>query len=140
MHDVSQTYSFLDIDATNTTMSQCLQLSLSDLENTMSFTSSTTAALQAVTKEISMKDASQDTLIDDISVSVSFSQSREETEMQEDEVEEVKDETWKQFMRVTPFLGLPPEIHLKIIKLLNPIDATCLSLVRYVLILRTSLP
>ncbi|CZR53223.1 uncharacterized protein PAC_03101 [Phialocephala subalpina] len=110
-------------------MSQCLQLSLSDLENTMSFTSSTTAALQAITKEISMKDASQNTLMDDISVSVSFSQSREETEMQEDEVEEVKDETWKQFMRVTPFLGLPPEIHLKIIKLLNPIDATCLSLV-----------
>jgi hypothetical protein len=30
------------------------------------------------------------------------------------------------------FLALPPEILLKIVALLNPIDATCLSLVRYV--------
>ncbi|KAF8863558.1 hypothetical protein BDZ45DRAFT_798154 [Acephala macrosclerotiorum] len=109
-------------------MSQCLQLSLSDLENTMSFTTSATAALQAITREISMKEPSQDTVMNDVPISLSFSQSREETEMQ-DEVEEVKDETWKQFTKVTPFLGLPPEIHLKIISLLNPIDATCLSLV-----------
>lgn len=99
----------------------------------MSFTTSATAALQAVTREISMKElsVSQDTLMNDVSVTPSFSQSRDETEMQEDEAEEVKDETWKQFTKITPFLGLPPEIHLKIISLLNPIDATCLSLVRY---------
>ena len=30
----------------------------------------------------------------------------------------------------TPFIAIPPEIHLKIFKLLNPIDSTCLSLVK----------
>lgn len=83
-----------------------------------------------------MKDLSQetDTTMKDVSLSASFSQSREEHEMQEDEVEEVKDETWKQFSKKIPFLAVPAEIHLKIISFLNPIDATCLSLVKYVLL------
>jgi hypothetical protein len=29
-----------------------------------------------------------------------------------------------------PFLAVPPEIHLRIFQYLNPVDATCLSLVR----------
>jgi hypothetical protein len=42
-------------------------------------------------------------------------------------------DAWKQFSKTTPFLGVPPEIHLKLFGLLNPIDAVCLSLVKYVL-------
>jgi hypothetical protein len=30
----------------------------------------------------------------------------------------------------TPFLAVPPEIHLKIMSYLNPIDAVCLSLAK----------
>ena len=41
-------------------------------------------------------------------------------------------DAWKQFSKTTPFLGVPPEIHLKLFGLLNPIDAVCLSLVKYV--------
>jgi hypothetical protein len=41
-------------------------------------------------------------------------------------------DVWKQFSKTTPFLGVPPEIHLKIFSFLNPIDAVCLSLVKYV--------
>jgi hypothetical protein len=38
---------------------------------------------------------------------------------------------WKSFPKEkTPFLAIPPEIHLKIFKLLNPIDSTCLSMVK----------
>lgn len=40
----------------------------------------------------------------------------------------IKD-AWKQFSKTTPFLGVPPEIHLRIFSFLNPIDAVCLSLV-----------
>lgn len=108
----------------------------------MSFTSSTTAALQAVTitREISMKELSQtssetDTVMND--VSPSFSQSREETKMQEDDISfehKVEDEAWKQYLKSVPFLAVPPEIHLKIMSILHPIDATCLSLVKYVLL------
>jgi hypothetical protein len=42
-------------------------------------------------------------------------------------------EAWKQFSKTIPFLGVPPEIHLKIFTFLNPIDAVCLSLVKYVI-------
>ncbi|KUJ18249.1 uncharacterized protein LY89DRAFT_684174 [Mollisia scopiformis] len=114
-------------------MAPCLEF-LYDLESTMSFSTSATAALQAITREVSMKDLSQtnsDTVMHD--ASPSFSQSREETQMQEEDeaasFEEVKDERWKQFSKITPFLAVPPEIHLKIMTLLHPIDATCLSLV-----------
>ena len=41
-------------------------------------------------------------------------------------------DVWKQFSKTTPFLGVPPEIHLKIFGFINPIDAVCLSLVKYV--------
>ncbi|PMD45078.1 hypothetical protein L207DRAFT_507994 [Hyaloscypha variabilis F] len=38
-------------------------------------------------------------------------------------------DAWRQFTKTVPFLGVPPEIHLKIFTFLNPIDAVCLSLV-----------
>ncbi|KAE9375459.1 hypothetical protein N431DRAFT_502353 [Stipitochalara longipes BDJ] len=41
----------------------------------------------------------------------------------------VPGEAWRQFTKIIPFLGVPPEIHLKIFTILNPIDAVCLSLV-----------
>lgn len=41
----------------------------------------------------------------------------------------VANEAWKRFYKTIPFLGVPPEIHLKIFTFLNPIDAVCLSLV-----------
>jgi hypothetical protein len=44
----------------------------------------------------------------------------------------VANEAWKRFYKTIPFLGVPPEIHLKIFTFLNPIDAVCLSLVKYV--------
>jgi hypothetical protein len=44
----------------------------------------------------------------------------------------VASEAWKQFTKTIPFLGVPPEIHLNIFTFLNPIDAVCLSLVKYV--------
>jgi hypothetical protein len=31
-----------------------------------------------------------------------------------------------------PFLAIPPELHIRILELLNPIDAVCLSLVKFV--------
>lgn len=121
--------------ATTTDMSQCLDL-LYDIETSMSFTSSTTAALQAVTREIVMKEPSQsnsDIVMSD--VPPSFSQVQDETQIQEVEIATIdngEDETWKQFLHLTPFLAMPPEIHLKIMSFLHPIDATCLSLVKYV--------
>jgi len=42
------------------------------------------------------------------------------------------DDAWKHFQatkHTVPFLAVPPEIHLKIFSLLNPIDSVCLSLV-----------
>jgi hypothetical protein len=44
----------------------------------------------------------------------------------------VANEAWKRFYKTIPFLCVPPEIHLKIFTFLNPIDAVCLSLVKYV--------
>jgi hypothetical protein len=47
----------------------------------------------------------------------------------------VVDDAWKHFeatKHTVPFLAVPPEIHLKIFSLLNPIDFVCLSLVKYV--------
>jgi hypothetical protein len=44
----------------------------------------------------------------------------------------VTNQAWKRFYKTIPFLGVPPEIHLKIFTFLNPIDAVCLSLVKYV--------
>ena len=41
-------------------------------------------------------------------------------------------EAWRQFTKTIPFLGVPPEIHLKIFTFLNPIDSVCLSLTKYV--------
>ncbi|KAH8818178.1 hypothetical protein F5882DRAFT_512489 [Hyaloscypha sp. PMI_1271] len=41
----------------------------------------------------------------------------------------VTNQAWKRFCKTNPFLGVPPEIHLKIFTFLNPIDAVCLSLV-----------
>jgi hypothetical protein len=42
------------------------------------------------------------------------------------------DPAWKQFTKTIPFLGVPPEIHLRVLAFLNPIDAVCLSLIKYV--------
>jgi hypothetical protein len=42
-------------------------------------------------------------------------------------------EAWKAFPKdKIPFLAVPPEIHLRIFSFLNPLDAVCLSLVKYV--------
>ena len=43
-------------------------------------------------------------------------------------------DAWKDFTKnTTPFLKLPRELHMKIFENLNPIDATCLSLVKFVI-------
>lgn len=47
-------------------------------------------------------------------------------------LDQAANEAWKQYIKTIPFLGVPPEIHLKIFTFLNPIDAVCLSLIKYV--------
>jgi hypothetical protein len=114
-------------------MSHCLG-SLDDIDSSMSFSTSTTAALQAVTKDIDLIELPQrDSGIVKLDVSLSFSQPLEETESHALELAattRLDNETWKQYARLVPFLAVPPEIHLKIISFLHPIDATCLSLVK----------
>lgn len=40
-------------------------------------------------------------------------------------------EAWKLYSKhLTPFLAVPPEIHLKILEFLNPVDSVCLSLTK----------
>jgi hypothetical protein len=42
-------------------------------------------------------------------------------------------EAWRAFPKdKIPFLAVPPEIHLRIFSFLNPVDAVCLGLVKYV--------
>ena len=46
------------------------------------------------------------------------------------DLDPMPDEAWRQFTETIPFLGVPPEIHLKIFTFLNPIDTVCLGLVK----------
>jgi hypothetical protein len=53
----------------------------------------------------------------------------------------VDPDAWKPFSNhKVPFLAIPPEIHLKILPYLNPIDTICLSLVKLVISLISTPP
>lgn len=57
----------------------------------------------------------------------------QQTQKPKEVIEEAWRVVWREYIEATPpFLTLPPEIILKVFKVLNPIDSTCLSLVKYV--------